>query len=130
MPVRVVLVHDDAIFSDKLVTALISAGHQVAAFRDPLEAWGALEAARLTEVLITRIQFPPGRSNGLALAYMVRSKRPNIQIIFIALPEFAEECKEIGVFLPRAVAVPDVVETVELLLNRPRNSSGDGADFP
>ena len=116
MPARVVLVHDETEFVDELIAALTLAGHQVATFTDPLEAWDALAAARLTKVLITRVQFPPGKSNGLALANMVRSKHPKIQVIFVALPEFEADCEDTGVFLPRPVAVSDVIKTVELLL--------------
>lgn len=123
MPARVVLVHDDAEFVDELVAALTLAGHRVAAYSDPLEAWDALAAARLTEVLITGVQFPPGRSNGFALSHMARAKRPDIQIIFIAAPEFAEECTETGMYLPREVSVRHVVKSVALLLHATRRDA-------
>ena len=110
------MVHEEPGFVDALVAALDLAGHQVAVFTDALEAWDALPAARLTEVLITDVQFPPGKSNGLALARMARANRPGIQVIFTALPEFAKDCEDDGVFLPLPVSVPQVVKTVELLL--------------
>ena len=115
---RIVLVHDDWGFVEELIAALNLAGHQIAVFTDPLAAWDALAAARLTDVLITRVQFPPGKSNGLALARMSRANRPAIQIIFTALPEFVKECEDAGVFLARPVPVSHVVKTVELLLPR------------
>jgi CheY-like chemotaxis protein len=118
MPARVVVVHDGPEFVEELEAALNLAGDQVAVFRDPLEAWDALAAARQTEVLITRVLFPPGRSNGLALARMARAKRRDIQIIFTALPEFVSDCEELGVFLPLSVPVSHVVKTVELLLQQ------------
>jgi len=118
MPARVVVVHDEPGFVDGLVAALNLAGHQVAAFADPLAAWDALAAARLTEVLITRVQFPPGRSNGLALARMAHLNCRSIQVIFVARPEFASECEDDGLFLPLPVSVPQVVKTVDLLLQR------------
>jgi DNA-binding NtrC family response regulator len=122
MPARVVVVHGEPGFAEELVAALNLAGHQVDAFIDPLAAWDALAAGRPTQVLITRVQFPPGRSNGLALARMARANRPGIQVIFTALPEFAIDCEGDGVFLPLPVPVPQVVKTVELLLQRPANS--------
>src|ERR1700761_4099317 len=100
MPARVVVVHDEPSFVDELMAALNLAGHRAVAFPDPLAAWDALEAARQTEILITRAQFPPGKSNGLALAHMARLKRPGIQVIFVAQPEFARECEDNGTFLP------------------------------
>lgn len=116
MPARIVVVHNDLLFVDELVAALNLAGHEVAAFTDPLVAWNALASARLTEVLITNVQFPPGRSNGVALAHMAHTNRPSIQVIFMARPEFAKACEDTGVFLSVPVTVPDVVRTVELLL--------------
>lgn len=116
--------HDEADFVNDLVAALNVAGHQVVAFADPIAAWDSLAAARQTEVLVTLVEFPPGKSNGVSLALMARAKRPDIQVIFIALANFAEENKEIGVFLPRLVAVPDVVKTVEMLLHSPRDGAG------
>jgi DNA-binding NtrC family response regulator len=118
MPARVVVVHDEPGFVDELVTALTLAGHQVAAFTDPLAAWDALAAARLTEVLITCVQFPPGKSNGLALARMAHLKRRSIQVIFVARPELARECEDDGMFLPLPVPVSQIVKAVELLLQR------------
>jgi DNA-binding NtrC family response regulator len=120
MPARVVVVHDEPGFVDDLVAGLNSAGHRVAVFSDPLAAWDALETAQLAEILITRVQFPPGKSNGLALALRARANRPEIQVIFTALPEFARECEDVGMFLPRPVPVPDVVKTVERLLRQAR----------
>jgi CheY-like chemotaxis protein len=45
MPASVVVVHDDTAFLDTAATALRSAGHDVAAFDDPLVALDALESA-------------------------------------------------------------------------------------
>jgi DNA-binding NtrC family response regulator len=127
MPARVVVVHNEPGFADELVAALNWAGYEVAVFPDPLAAWDALAAARLTEVLITRVQFPPGKSNGVALAHMARANRPSIQVIFIALPEFAGQCEDVGTFLPLPVPVPQVVKTVKLLLQPAANSHAAAA---
>jgi DNA-binding NtrC family response regulator len=86
MPARVVVVHDEREFVDEVATALRSAGHEVATFPDPIAAWDALEAARQTEVLLTRVLFQPGKSNGVALARMARTNRPGIRVLFTALP--------------------------------------------
>jgi DNA-binding NtrC family response regulator len=61
MPARVVVVHDDPDYVDELAALLRRDGHDVAAFPDPLASWDAVEAAKLTEVLVTRVDFPPGR---------------------------------------------------------------------
>jgi DNA-binding NtrC family response regulator len=116
MPARIVLVHDEQGYIDELATALRQAGHQVAAFTDPLAAWDALKAAQQVEVLVTRVRFRPGASNGIALARMARSNRPGIRILFTALPEYSAYAEGLGAFMPLPVSVPDVMETVERLL--------------
>jgi CheY-like chemotaxis protein len=123
MPARIVVVHDEPGLAEEVASALNLAGHQVDVFIDPLAAWDALAAARLTDVLITRVQFPPGMSNGLALARMARSNRPGIQVIFAALPEFAIDCEGEGVFLPLPVPAPQVVKIVKRILQRLANSN-------
>jgi DNA-binding NtrC family response regulator len=116
MPARVVLVHDEPEFLEPLDAALRQAGHDVATFADPMEALDALDAAQSIEVLVTRVQFPVGKPNGLAVARMARVKRPEIRVIFTAQPEFARYAEGVGVFMPRPVSVADVVATVERLL--------------
>jgi DNA-binding NtrC family response regulator len=120
MPARVVVVHDEPEFVDEMATALRSADHPVDTFSNPLAAWDALEGARQTEVLITRVQFQPGRSNGIALAWMARANRPAIRVPFTALLQYASDADGLGTFMPMPVHVPGVAETVTRLLK------GDG----
>jgi hypothetical protein len=63
---RVVVVHDDTELVDELGALLRMHGHEVAAFPDPVAAWDALEAAEKTEVLVTWVEFPPGKPHGRA----------------------------------------------------------------
>jgi DNA-binding NtrC family response regulator len=117
MPARIVVVHDDEKFTAQLATALRSCGHDVVTFPDPLAAWSALEAAKLIEVLVTRMEYAPGKSNGLALARMARSKRPQIKVLFTAFPEYANHADDLGEFLPMPVSVEDVIEAICRLLD-------------
>jgi len=117
MPARIVVVHDDLEFSEQLAGALRSGGHDVATYVDPLAAWDALEAAKLVEVLVTRVEYSPGRSNGFALARMARLKRPQIKVLFTALPEHAENAADLGEFLPMPVSVEDTIEAITGLLD-------------
>jgi hypothetical protein len=55
-----------------------------------MAGWNALDEAHCVELLITRVDFSPGKPNGISLARMARYKRPTIQVVFTALPEFAE----------------------------------------
>jgi DNA-binding NtrC family response regulator len=117
MPARVVVVHDEPEFVVELATALRSAGHHVATFPHPMAAWDALESAREIEVLVTRVQFQPGKSNGVALARVARTKRPGIRVLFTGLRQHASHTEGLGTFMPLPVRVPDVVEAVTRLLN-------------
>jgi DNA-binding NtrC family response regulator len=116
MPARIVVAHDEREFLEPLTTALKQAGHDVAAFTDSMDALKALETAQKVELLITRVQFSANQPNGLALARMARVKRPGIQVIFTARPEFAEYAEGLGVFMPRPVSVPNVLGCVERIL--------------
>jgi len=122
MPARIVIVHDEPDFADPLTAALKLAGHDVAMFMDPAVGWDALDAARRVELLITRINFSPGKPNGISLARMARYKRPSIRVVFTARPEFAQHADGLGEFLSMPVNVPDIVQVVERLLE-----SGAGA---
>jgi DNA-binding NtrC family response regulator len=96
VPARLVVVHDDPGFSQQAVDALRLAGYEVAAFTDPMAALDALKNALRVEVLITCVQFPPGKPNGVALALMARHKRPGIKVLFTARPEFAEHAEGVA----------------------------------
>jgi DNA-binding NtrC family response regulator len=113
MPAQIVIVHDQPDFAEEMAAALRLAGHEVAAFHDPMIALDALDAARKIEVLISRIGFAEGKPNGLALARMARAKRPGIRVVFTANPEFEAHAAGLGTFLASPVNVADVVAAVE-----------------
>ena len=116
MPARIVLVHDDHTFSEAVVEALQAADHDVAAFDDVLAAWEALREASTIEVLITRVQFGPGKPHGVSLAQFARTSCPRVRILFVARPEYAAHAEGNGVFLPMPVEPRTVVETVKRVL--------------
>jgi DNA-binding response OmpR family regulator len=100
MPARIVIVHDEPDFAVPLTAALRSKGYDVATFMDPTAGLDALDEARRVELLITCVNFPPGKPNGVSLARMARYKRPGIRVMFTALPEFAEHTDGLGEFVP------------------------------
>ena len=116
MPARIVIVHDDEDFTRHTVLALQSAGHDVAVFRDPLLALDAIETAQRVEVLITRAAFPAGRSNGLSLARMTRSKRPGVKVLFVAHEDYQSLTEGLGAFLPLSASAERVAVAVERML--------------
>ena len=116
MPARIVIVHDDEEFTRNTVATLQSAGHDVAVFKDPLLAHDAIEAAHRVEVLITRGTFPSGRSNGVSLARMTRSKRPGVKVLFVGLEEYESLVKGLDAFLPLSASGERVAVAVERML--------------
>jgi hypothetical protein len=104
IPARVVVVHDEPSFLDPLVTSWQAAGHDVAAFADPGLAWDAMKFSTDVEILVTRVEFEPGKQ--------ARSNSPNARILFVALPEFEADLEYLGVLLPRPVRVAEVLEAV------------------
>lgn len=117
MPARVVVVHDDPDFAIAATVALTLAGYSVAAFIDPLAALDVLEATQSVEVLITRVEFPPGKSNGIALARIVRTRRPGVRVLFIASQDLREFGGGLGEFLPMSTDPASVAEVVARLLS-------------
>ena len=83
MPAPIVFVHANSEFLSAGATALRAVGYDVVVFPEPLVALSALESPRRIEVLVTGVQFPDGRSNGVALALMARRHRPSAKAIFL-----------------------------------------------
>jgi hypothetical protein len=125
IPARVVVVHDEPSFLEPLVTSLTAVGVDVAGFADSLLAWDALQFSGGVEILVTRVQFQPGRPHGVTLAKWVRERSPTVRILFVALPEFQPDIGNVGVLLPRPVSVPQVAETVCRMLSNEWLGRGD-----
>ena len=96
--------------------ALRNVAHDVAPFVDPSIALEALMGAETVEVLITCIQVPPGKPNGVALARIARLRRSGIKVLFAADPEDARHAEGLGAFLPMPVDIVELVATVGRLL--------------
>jgi DNA-binding NtrC family response regulator len=116
VPARIVMVHDDEAFLTAAASALTAAGYDAALFSDPMAALDVLIEVRTAELLITRIEFGPGKPNGVALARIARVKRPGIKILFTASPEHAEHAAGLGMFLPMPVDPGDLMGAVGQLL--------------
>ena len=109
---RILIVHDDDHFIARAAAALQAVGNTVTTSSAALEAIHQLDAMTPPDVLITRMRFGPGRSNGLALARMAHHRHPQIKIIFTALRDFQDDVAGLGKFLAAPVAIPDLVAAV------------------
>ena len=117
MPACIVLVHDDPGFANPALAALRAAGYDAVGFQDLMSAIDALEHPKRIELLITRVRFPPGTPNGVALACMARLKRPGIKVLFTSFPEVRQHTDGIGEFLPRPLSSDELLETVARMLD-------------
>ena len=118
MPGQIVLVHNRAAFGNEAASALREAGYAVAAFTDPMRALDALDGGETTELLITRVNYPKGKPNGVALALMARNRCPDMRVLFTARADMQRHAEGIGEFLPTPVAVSELVAVVTRLLPR------------
>ncbi len=118
MPAPVVLVFDEPTFTEECATALRQVGYEVAAFTDPMRALDALDAANKIDLLITRVKYAPGKPNGVALARMARTKRPDIRILFMAVPTSVEHIAGWGEYISLPATIADVVTAVQNEMDR------------
>ena len=112
MPASVVVIHDDLAIQEQMLKALHEASLDAVSFADPMRALDAIEAGQKTRVVVTRIDFGSRRLNGVALARMVRLKKPTVQMVFAALPRNAEHIKGAGDFVPLPLDPDALVEAV------------------
>jgi len=115
MSARVVVVHDDPDFCISIAVALKAAGYEVAAYPDPLAALYEVYSARPIELVLTRVRFQSGKGNGVTIALSARHRRPDIKILFLALPAFAEYVTGVGEFMPAPAEIEDIVGAVRRL---------------
>jgi DNA-binding NtrC family response regulator len=112
MPAEIVFVHSDDSFRITAVAALEGEGYTVASYPDALAAMEALDVSQRVELLITRLRFPEGKSNGVALAAMAKSRKPSMRVIFTALPDMQAYAEGLGTMLTSPVAIPDLLAAV------------------
>ena len=80
----VVLVEQDTASRESCRQILTDAGYAVLPFPDYHGALNEADGDRRIDLLITQIQLPAGTPHGLSLAAMVRMRRPDLPVIFLA----------------------------------------------
>jgi DNA-binding NtrC family response regulator len=118
MPANIILVHDDLTFVGEVVDALKSAGHNVATFSDPIDAMEPINAIPRIDILISRVHFPSGRGNGVALAGWARMHRPEVKVLSRVAPENIDHVEEIAEFLVAPIQIPELVAAVTKLADQ------------
>jgi hypothetical protein len=112
MPARAVVVLNELEIAEKAASALRAQGQDALALVDPMTALEALEGAERIEVLVTCLNFAPGKPNGIALGRMARLKRPGIRVLFVGPADLEEFAEGLGTFMPFPVTGQQVVERV------------------
>lgn len=122
MPTTVLVVHSEADALDMMVSAIRTAGYDVAGFSDPLAALDAIEGDSRVRVLVTQIDFGPGKLNGVALARMLRHNLlRDIGVVFVGGSE-TEHLLDVGAgeFVRHPVDASALVSAVgRILLEKP-----------
>jgi hypothetical protein len=76
-----------------------------------------LERAERLELLVTCLDFAPGKPNGIALGRMARLKRPGIRVLFVGPADLEKFAEGLGTFLASPATVSQVVEGVLPILD-------------
>jgi DNA-binding NtrC family response regulator len=116
MPAPVLVVHDEQETRELAVTTLRAAFLGVVGFEDPMAALDAIETDSRVRVLVTSVVFGPGKPRGVALARMVRIKRPGTRVVFVAPAEYEPHAEGLGVLLPMPLNPDILIATVSRLL--------------
>jgi DNA-binding NtrC family response regulator len=119
MPAEVVVVHNDDETRELASRALRDAGYEVTALDSPMQVLDEMDGPTRIRVLVTRVDFGPGKLNGTALARMVRLRQPSAKIVFVAREENHGYTKELGEFLPVPLDPNGLVDVVGSLLREP-----------
>jgi CheY-like chemotaxis protein len=86
----VLLVDDDAAFADAAARCFESVGMSAVVALGSMATLDAFDSSAI-DVVITDINLPAGETHGLALARMIKNKRPHAPIILMTTrPEFPE----------------------------------------
>jgi DNA-binding NtrC family response regulator len=115
MRAHVVFVHSQLPFTEMMAPALIRAGYKVSVFADPIPALNAMRIVQKVDILITALQFPQGRPNGISLALMTRNMRA-VRILIAGPQKLAHYAVRVGEFLPIPFSAADLVEAVQRLV--------------
>lgn len=122
----IAIVHDDDTFRSAVVSALAAEGYRVIEYCDPYDAYEAAEALQDqqdTTLLITLTTFAEGRGNGAGLAVMLKMRTPDMQVLFLALPDAAMYVDDLGPCLKMPVPIPDLLSAVRTIIEGPESAS-------
>jgi DNA-binding response OmpR family regulator len=116
MAVRIAVVHDDPEFLAEAAASLASAGFEVCAFTDPIDAVDAIKHHRDLDLLITRVNYGSGKLHGLALARMARYADQRTRVLFVGQRRYLAEAEGIGAFVVAPCTLGQLCSAVDEIL--------------
>lgn len=127
----IVIVGQDAKFVAKLADELRDVGLDTSEFTNPMAFVDALvksSSKAAVEVLVTEIQFGPGKPHGYSIANMLTHRRPAARVVFLGWPALELETTGSGEFVSLPTSTPRVLTAVLGLLNiRPSDPLTQGS---
>ena len=130
---HILMVDDDAIFSDLIINALMDEGHVVGACRNGLEALSAMKF-RLPKLMILDCNMP--EMSGIELLrHMRRDERLFAVPVLMLTVRDGKQDESIGRYegatdyLAKPVAIEELLHAVDQLLARPQSKAPMGAGF-
>jgi hypothetical protein len=116
MPARIAVIHDQPEFADRLVSALRLAGHDAAEITETVATWRVIADLQRVELLITRVAYPPGRSDGVALAMKVPNQ-PDFHVLLAGEPQSAAQSDGRSTSALESATIPNIVKIATHLLD-------------
>ena len=84
-----------------------------------MAASDAIPSGRPFDLVVTKVDFGPGKPHGVSLALMMRSRLPGLKVLFISRPEFKEHTTGAGEFIATPISASDLLATVDRMIARP-----------
>jgi DNA-binding response OmpR family regulator len=117
---HILIVHFNPGFLNPLAEALRVRGYDVLTLASVALAWDSILSLDSLTALITKVRFPKGGLDGVALARHARRIHPGARIFFSAGPELARRIDGVGTLLPTPMRPRDLANIVT-------NALADGA---
>ena len=119
---RVMVVDDEPMVRHFVMSVLSSSGYQVLDAASPAQALRVLEANPDLDLVVTDVVMPGG--NGLDLADAIRSRKPDLPVLFISGYESSEgRSVPRASFLQKPFRIQDLLERIQTMLRSTSCSS-------
>jgi hypothetical protein len=113
---HILIVHFNPGFLNPLAETLRARGYDVLTWASVALAWDSIPSLGSLAALITKVRFPKGGLDGVALARHARRIHPDARVFFSAGPELARYAEGVGILLPTPMRARDIADLVTATL--------------